>query len=78
MFQIQYETSSENKSLLILSEVLKLHSPSHLLPSICVQWVGVISYNKTQDQLKKLSRFPLEIQGKPGGIKICDYREAVR
>lgn len=37
MFHIQRETSSENKSFLMLSEVLRLHSPYHLLLSISVQ-----------------------------------------
>lgn len=37
MFHIQCETSSENKGFLMLSEVLRLHSPYHLLLSICVQ-----------------------------------------
>lgn len=75
MFHIQYETSSENKSLLILSEVLKLHSPSHLLLLIYVEWVKAISYNKTQNQQKNLWGSPLEIQGRAGRVRIHDYWE---
>lgn len=36
MVHIQCETSSQNKSFLMLSKVLRLHSPYRLLLSICV------------------------------------------